>query len=410
MNVNGEPWRTIWVEDDGWSVGIIDQRRLPHHFETLRLTTIDQAAHAIQDMAVRGAPLIGATAAYGMCLAMRVDPCDVALEQAAEKLQATRPTAINLRWALERMKSTLSQVAPEDRVATAYAKASEICEADVATNAAIGRHGLDIFRQVAEARAAKGRPVTLDDPLNLLTHCNAGWLGCVDWGTATAPMHLSVREKFPLHVWVDETRPRNQGASLTTWELGQSGVNHTLIVDNAGGHLMQHGMVDLCLVGTDRVTSTGDVCNKIGTYLKALAAQDNGVPFYVGLPSSTIDWTVRDGVAEIPIEERAEREVTHMIGVKDHHQTNHSPYDSPLADAVFPTYVDGNEDDQEEAAVLLAEAEEETCTQEIRLCPAGTKASNFAFDVTPARLVTGLITERGVSPANEAALKEMFGK
>jgi len=410
MLVNGEPTRTIWLEDDGWAVRVIDQRRLPHHFETLRLTTPQEAADAIREMAVRGAPLIGATAAYGICLAMREDTCDLALEQACTDLQATRPTAVNLRWALEMMRAHLLATPQSGRLAAAYARAAQLCEDDVATNAAIGEHGMQIFRQIAEARGMAGRPVSPDDPLNVLTHCNAGWLGCVDWGTATAPMHLAAREGFPLHVWVDETRPRNQGASLTTWELGQSGVDHTLIVDNAGGHLMQHGKVDLVLVGTDRVTATGDVCNKIGTYLKALAAQDNGVPFYVGLPSSTIDRSVRDGVKEIPIEERAPREVTHMTGVKDSHRPDHPIYDSPLAEQVFPTYVDGNEEEQEQAGVLLAESADGACTQEIRICPAGTKASNHAFDVTPARLVTGLVTERGVCPAEEKALAEMFGK
>ncbi|MEM1059977.1 MAG: S-methyl-5-thioribose-1-phosphate isomerase [Verrucomicrobiota bacterium] len=407
MLVNGKPTRTIWLEEDGWSVRVIDQRRLPHHFETLRLTTPGDAADAIREMVVRGAPLIGATAAYGICLALREDACNVALEQAIAELQATRPTAVNLRWALETMRDHLLPLPPGERAAAAYARARQLCEDDVATNAAIGEHGMEVFRQIAEQREAAGRPVTRTNPLHVLTHCNAGWLGCVDWGTATAPMHLAAREGFPLHVWVDETRPRNQGASLTTWELGQSGVDHTLIVDNAGGHLMQHGRVDLVLVGTDRVTATGDVCNKIGTYLKALAAQDNGVPFYVGLPSSTIDWSVRDGVKEIPIEERAAREVTHLSGLIEAPEPTNSPYDSPLAAQAFAHEV-GEVEPADSAAALLAEAE--GTTHEVRLCPAGTNASNYGFDVTPARLVTGLITERGVVAADEEALAKRFGK
>jgi methylthioribose-1-phosphate isomerase len=357
MNYQGKRWRTIWREGD--AVGVIDQRLLPHEFKTLTLRTMDECAEAIRNMTVRGAPLIGATAAYGICLALRDDSGDASLAAAYQTLHATRPTAINLRWALDRMQAAVAPLPPEKRLAHAWTEAAALCDEDVAVNEAIGRHGLAIFRE-ALARKPVGAK------LNVLTHCNAGWLACVDWGTALAPIFLAHDAGLPVHVWVDETRPRNQGASLTAWELNQHGVPHTVIVDNAGGHLMQHGRVDLCIVGTDRTTAHGDVCNKIGTYLKALAARDNGVPFYVALPTSTIDWTVRDGVKEIPIEERSPAEVTVMRG--------------------------------KTAAGEIAE---------VQITPDGSPACNFGFDVTPARLVTALITEKGVCAASEAGMRPL---
>ena len=360
MKVDGKHLRSIWLEPDGWSVSAIDQRRLPHDFVVARLTDCDAAADAIRSMLVRGAPLIGATAAYGVALAMRADASDVALDQACETLMATRPTAINLKWALDEMRSLLRPLPPSQRASAAYARAAAISEEDIAINQGIGRHGLALI----EAIAATKKP---DERVNVLTHCNAGWLATVDWGTATAPIYLAHERGHPIHVWVDETRPRNQGASLTAWELGHHGVPHTVIPDNTGGHLMQHGIVDLVIVGTDRVTAKGDVCNKIGTYLKALAAHDNGVPFYVALPSPTIDFSVGDGIKEIPIEQRGAEEVTHMTG-----QT---------ADGRIET---------------------------VRIVPDGSPVANYGFDVTPARLVTGLITERGVLKADRAALAAAF--
>lgn len=360
MNVDGRPWRTIWLEADGWSVGIIDQTRFPHRFETVRLTSLDDAARAIRDMQVRGAPLIGATAAYGLALAMRADAADAHLAEACDILQATRPTAVNLRWAIERVRGVLSPLSAKVRTEAAYAEAARIADEDVVINQAIGRHGLDLVRV-----AAAGKP--RGEPVRILTHCNAGWLATVDWGTATAPIYMAHDAGIPLHVWVDETRPRNQGAALTAWELGRHGVPHAVIVDNAGGHLMQHGLVDMVIVGSDRTTATGDVCNKIGTYLKALAAHDNGVPFYVALPSTTIDFTMADGVAEIPIEQRADDEVAWIGGATD----------------------DGS-------------------VTRVRLVPDGTPVANYAFDVTPARLVTGLITERGVIAATRDAIARTF--
>jgi methylthioribose-1-phosphate isomerase len=361
MKVKGKPMRTIWVEPDGWSVGIIDQTRLPHEFVTTTLRTLDDAAHAIRAMLVRGAPLIGATAAYGLCLALRVDAGDSALDSAYDVLAATRPTAINLRWALDDMRRAVAPVpAGPERVAAAYRRAAEIADEDSAMNRTIGEHGKTLIEMAWEAKGRQGR-------VNILTHCNAGWVATVDWGTALAPIYLAHDSGIPVHVWVDETRPRNQGASLTAWELGQHGVPHTVIVDNVGGHLMQHGMVDLCIVGTDRTTSQGDVANKIGTYLKALAAHDNGVPFYVALPSPTIDWTIGDGVREIPIEERDPREVTDIAG--------------RLPDGTMAS---------------------------VRVTPEGSPAMNYAFDVTPARLVTALITERGVCPATPEGMLSLF--
>ncbi|HXE87939.1 MAG TPA: S-methyl-5-thioribose-1-phosphate isomerase, partial [Hyphomicrobiaceae bacterium] len=293
MNIKGKPYRTIWVAPDGWSVEIIDQTRLPHELAIVSLKTLQDAARAIKTMQVRGAPLIGATAAYGVCLALRADASDEALDDAIALLAEQRPTAINLRWALDEMGRAVRNLPRQRRVAAAYARAAELCEADVATNRRIGEHGLKAILDAAERKKPGER-------VNVLTHCNAGWLACVDVGTATAPIYAAHNRGVPLHVWVDETRPRNQGAALTAFELGAHGVPHTIVVDNAGGHLMQRGLVDLCIVGADRVTANGDVANKIGTYLKALAAHDNGVPFYAALPSSTVDWSLDDGVREIP--------------------------------------------------------------------------------------------------------------
>jgi methylthioribose-1-phosphate isomerase len=360
MKVDGKSTRTIWLEPDGWSVGVIDQTALPHRYVTARLTNLAEAAHAIRAMVIRGAPLIGATAAYGMCLALREDASDEALERAYATLLAARPTAINLKWALEEMMAAVRNRPRAERTAAAYRRAAEISDEDVAINKAIGRNGLPLI----EAVAARKKP---GEPVNVLTHCNAGWLATVDVGTATAPIYLAHDKGIDVHVFADETRPRNQGASLTAWELGQHGVPHTLIADNTGGHLMQHGLVDLVIVGTDRVTANGDVCNKIGTYLKALAAHDNNVPFYVALPSPTIDFSIGDGVAEIPIEQRGAEEVATMTG--------------RTADGRIET---------------------------VRIAPDGSPVANYAFDVTPARLVTGLITERGVLAASRPALAGAF--
>ncbi|MGE4280187.1 MAG: S-methyl-5-thioribose-1-phosphate isomerase [Magnetospirillum sp.] len=362
MKINGTPTRTIWLAQDGWAVEIIDQTRLPHELVTVRLESLADAAHAIKAMLVRGAPLIGATAAYGMALAARANSSDLALTVAYNILHATRPTAINLKWALDEMIAALGKVAEADRVATAYARAAEICDEDVAINSAIGENGAKLIAQAWEQAKAKGA-----ERVNVLTHCNAGWLATVDWGTALAPVYKAHDAGIPVHVWVDETRPRNQGASLTARELNWHGVPHTVIADNTGGHLMQHGMVDLCIVGTDRTTRLGDVCNKIGTYLKALAAKDNNVPFYVALPSPTIDWKVADGVKEIPIEERDVTEQTHMTG-------------------------------KTESGAIVT----------IQVTPDGSPAGNWGFDVTPARLVSGLITERGVCAASPDGLATLF--
>jgi methylthioribose-1-phosphate isomerase len=360
MKIKGSAQRTIWLNDDGWSVGIIDQTRLPHRFESVTLKTVAEAAHAISHMLVRGAPLIGATAAYGLALAAREDTSDAYLKHAYDLLHETRPTAINLRWALDEMTRHLLPLPPEQRPASAYQRAAEIAEEDVEINQAIGRHGLAIIKAISGNKSPGER-------INVLTHCNAGWLATVDWGTATAPIYMAHDAGIPVHVWVDETRPRNQGASLTSWELAQHGVPYTLIPDNTGGHLMQHGKVDVCIVGTDRTTADGDVCNKIGTYLKALAAHDNGVPFYVALPSPTIDFRVRDGVKEIPIEQRGGDEVSHMTG-------------------------------------LTRDGRIET----VEIAARGTPVANYAFDVTPSRLVTGLITERGIIAANGQAIAAAF--
>lgn len=356
MKVGQGHFRSIWVEGD--AVRIIDQTRLPHEFVVVTLATLEEAATAIRDMWVRGAPLIGATAAYGVAIAMREDASDAGLARAHEVLVRTRPTAVNLRWALEEMARFLLPLAPSARADAAMARAAEIADEDVAINSSIGEHGLGIIRAIAERKGGV---------VNILTHCNAGWLATVDWGTATAPIYKAHLAGIAVHVWVDETRPRNQGAHLTAWEMASHGISHKLIVDNAGGHLMQHGEVDMVIVGTDRTTAQGDVCNKIGTYLKALAARDNGVPFYVALPSPTIDWRVTDGVREIPIEERSGDEVSFVQGKLE----------------------DGT-------------------VGRLRISPEATPAANPAFDVTPARLVTGLITERGVAPATADGLAAMF--
>jgi methylthioribose-1-phosphate isomerase len=360
MKVQGRDTRTIRCEADGRTVGIIDQTRLPHEFVTARLTNLADAAHAIKSMQVRGAPLIGATAAYGVAITMNADPSDAALAEACKTLLATRPTAINLRWAVEEMRRYLVALPQAERVARAYERAAAICDADVATNHSIGEHGVAPIRAAWRKKGERGA-------VEILTHCNAGWLATVDRGTALAPVYRAQEQGIPLHVWVDETRPRNQGASLTAWELREQGVPHTVIADNAGGHLMQRGRVDLVLVGTDRTTAGGDVANKIGTYLKALAAHDNKVPFYVALPSSSIDWSIEDGLRAIPIEERDPREVTEIAG--------------RLPDGTMAR---------------------------VQVTPDGSAAANPAFDVTPARLVTGLITERGICPASRDGLAALF--
>lgn len=356
MKIRGYHYRTIWPSADSAAIEIIDQTLLPHVFEVKRLATVSEVAQAIKTMQVRGAPLIGATAAYGVALAMQESGDDDRLQQVARILVATRPTAVNLRWAVERMTARLRTVPKAQRAEVAWREAAALCDEDVAANQALGQHGLALLRDLHQKKSR---------PLNILTHCNAGWLAAVDWGTALAPIYTAFDAGIPLHVWVDETRPRNQGASLTAWELQQHGVPHTVIADNAGGHLMQHGQVDAIIVGADRVTATGDVCNKIGTYLKALAAHDNRVPFYAAVPSPTIDWSIRDGLREIPIEERDEEEVAWMQG-----------------------------------------RTEEGRLARVRILPEGSRAANPAFDVTPARLVTGIITERGTCTPDQ--LRSLF--
>ncbi|MGX7704746.1 S-methyl-5-thioribose-1-phosphate isomerase [Methylobacterium sp. Gmos1] len=358
MKIDGRHYRTIFPAPDGEGICVIDQTRLPFAFETKTLRSEAEAAVAIRTMIVRGAPLIGATAAYGLALAMREDPSDRNLDGARARLAATRPTAINLAWALDRVAALLQPLSLPEREAAAFAEAARIADEDVASCRAIGEHGAALIADIARRKPG---------PVNVLTHCNAGWLATVDWGTALAPIYVAHDAGLPVHVWVDETRPRNQGAALTAYELNAHGVPHTVIADNAGGHLMQHGQVDLCIVGSDRTTSTGDVCNKIGTYLKALAARDCGVPFYAALPFSTIDWTLTDGVAGIPIEERDAREVTHLTGRTD--------------DGAFAT---------------------------VAVVSPGSPVANPAFDVTPARLVTGIITERGVAQATPEGLLGLY--
>jgi len=364
MNIRGQHYRTIWLKpDDCRVVQVIDQRFLPHQFVVEDLKTADEVAVAIKDMHVRGAGLIGATAGFGMYLAA-LEACnagnfDESLQKAAAQLKATRPTAVNLAWAVDRQLSAISKAAmPEEKIAIALDTAKEIADEDAAYCRRIGEHGLALIEQFSRTKGGK--------PVNILTHCNAGWLAFVDYGSATAPIYAAHDRGIPVHVWVDETRPRSQGAKLTAWELGQHGVPHTLIADNTGGHLMQHGMVDMVIVGTDRTTRTGDVANKIGTYLKALAAKDNNVPFYVALPSSSFDWKMRDGVAEIPIEERGSEEVKYADG-----------------------WLNGAR-----AEVLVA--------------PESSPAANYGFDITPARLVTGLITERGICKAAEEDILTLF--
>jgi len=359
MNVHGKHMRTIWPTRDGEAVEIIDQTKLPFALEIVCLETVDEAAKAIFDMLVRGAPLIGATAAYGMALAMKNDSSDASLEYAYKTLFEARPTAVNLRWAIDDLKALLAPLPAVARNQAAWKRAAQICDEDVAMCSSIGEHGKEL---ILEAYEKTGKTRTI----NVLTHCNAGWLATVDWGTAIAPIYKAHEAGIPVHVWVDETRPRNQGASLTAWELNQHGIPHTVIADNAGGHLMQHGQVDLCIVGTDRTTRTGDVCNKIGTYLKALAAFDNQVPFYVALPGPTIDWTLSEG-RDIPIEERSADELTDVTGI-------------------------------DPAGALHT----------VRIVSEGSNGANPAFDVTPRHLVTKLITERGVCDASEAGLTSLY--
>ena len=359
MKIQGQAWRTVWLNTDK-TVGVIDQRFLPHELRTACLRDLGEVERAIREMWIRGAPLIGVVAAYGMALAMQHDSSTPALVSAKKTLLATRPTAINLRWAVCRMQAALLPLPSAQRPDAALALAAQMADEDVAINQQLGQHGLALIRTLAQQRPGQR--------INILTHCNAGWLATVDWGTATSPINQAFNEGIDVHVWVDETRPRNQGASLTAWELGQHGVPHTLIVDNAGGHLMQHGLVDMCIVGTDRVTARGDVCNKIGTYLKALAAFDNQVPFYVAMPSSTLDLSVYDGVREIPIENRDGNEISHLSGWH--------------ADGYVTT---------------------------VQICPSSTATStNPGFDVTPARLVTALITERGLCAADPQAIQALF--
>jgi methylthioribose-1-phosphate isomerase len=356
MKIKGIETRSIWPTTDGF-VEVIDQTKLPHGVGTVRLTSMAAAARAISNMTVRGAPLIGATGAYGLALSLRADPSDEGLDKAHAVLLATRPTAVNLRWSLNRVRDAVRNRPRSERADAAWKEAAAICDEDVETCRRIGEHGLSLFQAIAAKKSG---------PLNILTHCNAGWLACVDWGTALAPIYMAHDRGIPLHVWVDETRPRNQGASLTAFELGSHGVDHAVVADNAGGHLMQQGKVDVAIVGADRVTRNGDVANKIGTYLKALAAKDNNVPFYVALPSTTIDWTLSSGDM-IPIEERSESEVTTMTG--------------RLPDGKVAT---------------------------VEITPPGSRAVNPGFDVTPSRLVTGFITEAGICAANEPGLRGLF--
>jgi methylthioribose-1-phosphate isomerase len=356
MKIAGVPYRTIWPAAPGLA-RVIDQSRLPFELVARDLTTLEDAADAIRTMVVRGAPLIGATAAYGLALALRTDGSDRRIDEAVGILRATRPTAVNLAWALARVRSAIAHLAPDERCEAAFREASNICESDVEQCRSIGVHGMEILRQLARSSGRR---------INVLTHCNAGWLACVDWGTALAPIYMAHDAGIAVHVWVDETRPRNQGAALTAYELGAHGVPHTVIVDNLGGLLMQRGEVDCVIVGSDRTTACGDVCNKVGTYLKALAAKDNGVPFYAALPVSTIDWNLERG-RDIEIEERSASEVTQVVG-------------RTAAGAVTS----------------------------VRIVPEGSAALNLAFDVTPGRLVTGIITERGVCPASREGLLSLY--
>jgi methylthioribose-1-phosphate isomerase len=364
MHVNGQLCRTIWFDAAQDCVQVIDQTRLPHHFEIAALRTLDDACHAIVSMQIRGAPLIGVTAAFGVALALREGADD--LDAVCTRLLNTRPTAVNLRWALDRVRSHLEPVALAARADAALALAQTLAEEDAQACSAIGDHGLHLLKEIWAAKRVADPAAPC---LNVLTHCNAGWLATVDWGTALAPLYKAHAHGIPLHVWVDETRPRNQGAFLTAWELQQEGIPHTVIVDNAGGHLMQHGEVDLCIVGSDRTTATGDVCNKIGTYLKALAAHDNGIPFFVALPVSTIDFSLQDGVREITIEQRHGSEVSHMQGLN--------------TDGVL---------------------------SRVQVMASHSAVNNYGFDVTPARLVTALITEHGVLGADAVSLQVLRGQ
>jgi methylthioribose-1-phosphate isomerase len=358
MKVNGKHYRSIWYDDEADVIRIIDQTKLPHEFVVADIRTLADAVVAISSMQVRGAPLIGATAAYGFAFAMRGDPSDSSLGDACETLIAARPTAVNLAWSLNEQRAAVGPLPPEKRAEAAFERATAIAEEDVEINRRIGQVGLSVLEEVASRKSG--------DPVNILTHCNAGWLATVDWGTATAPIYMAHDQGIPVHVWVDETRPRNQGASITAFELGQHGVPHTVISDNVGGHLMQKGMVDLCLVGTDRTTATGDVCNKIGTYLKALAAKDNQLPFYVALPGPSIDWSIDDG-EEIPIEERSGEEISMLTG-------------------------------------MTSTGSLET----VKIVPPGSPVANYAFDITPANLVTALITERGITEPSKEGLAGLY--
>ena len=369
MKANENQMRTLWFDANEQRLNIIDQTLLPHELRTITLDSLDDVCRAIVEMKVRGAPLIGITAAFGVWLALRADPDNLAA--ACQRLLATRPTAVNLQWALNRVETCVSALPAAEREPAALTLAQQLLAEDSASCSAIGDHGLSILdRLLALKRQAQGDGAVL----NILTHCNAGWLATGAWGTALAPIYKAHMAGMPVHVWVDETRPRNQGASLTVWELGRSGVPHTLIVDNAGGHLMQHGMVDICLVGSDRTTAQGDVCNKIGTYLKALAAFDNNIPFYAALPASTIDFACVDGIREIPIEERDGDEIRLVQGCTE--QSGQNSETAASAGSVV----------------------------RVNIAPAGTPVSNFGFDVTPARLVTGIITEHGVVPASTEGL------
>ncbi|HQQ74237.1 MAG TPA: S-methyl-5-thioribose-1-phosphate isomerase [Pseudomonadales bacterium] len=359
MHINGKHYRSIWHDAHNDSVAIFDQTLLPHQLKILELNSLGDVCHAISSMQVRGAPLIGACAAYGMYFALRTDSSTEHEALAAQQLIATRPTAINLRWAVERIQRSTSTSTMSNKAKVALQEATLICDEDADICSRIGDHGLSLIKSVSEKKQG--------DTVNILTHCNAGWIATVDWGTALAPVYKAHLAGIPVHVWVDETRPRIQGA-LTAWELQQAGIPHTFISDNTGGHLMQHGLVDLCIVGTDRTTTNGDVCNKIGTYLKALAARDNLIPFFVALPTSTIDWTVSDGLKEIPIEERDSFELTHVQGINT--------------------------------------ADNTLC--HVQITPAHSRAANYAFDVTPARLVSGLITEYGIFPASQEGLQDIF--
>jgi methylthioribose-1-phosphate isomerase len=360
MKIDNKYYRTIWENKEYGDIDVIDQTLLPHQFKTITIKSVKQTAKIITDMNVRGAPLIGAAGAYGMCLAIRENSSNNFIEESYEMLLATRPTAINLKWGLDIIKSEILKVNENQRLKTSYEIARKICNDDVEICEKIGNYGFEIIKKLYQKNKRQ---------INILTHCNAGWLATIDWGTATAPIYKSQKHDIPVHVWVDETRPRNQGANITSYELKNQNIDHTVIVDNAGGHLMQSGLVDLCIVGTDRTTYTGDVTNKIGTYLKALAAKDNNIPFYVALPSTTIDWNIRDGLKDVKIEERDSNEVNYIQGLDDKGSIN-----------------------------------------SVRLTPKGVKASNYAFDTTPGKFITGLITERGVLEPNEESIKRAFNR